>query len=203
MASQNPADTPVTADPVTLPDRSQNPAETDKAAPQGETSKNAAKKAAKLAKQAADKAEKAANANKGIGKSEAKKATSKAPKKKIEGAALIGIDVSKEEDFPGWYQQVLTKGDMLDYYDVSGCFILKVRLFSVPGMGILPSTFMVPLLMSHSLLLTLSGRRFKTGSMLRLRRLASRTARSLYSSPRMCCRERRITSKVSLLKLPG
>ncbi|KAF7122958.1 hypothetical protein CNMCM5793_001134 [Aspergillus hiratsukae] len=125
MASQNPADTPVTADPVTLPDRSQNPAETDKAALQGETSKNAAKKAAKLAKQAADKAEKAANANKGIGKSEAKKATTKAPKKKIEGAALIGIDVSKEEDFSGWYQQVLTKGDMLDYYDVSGCFILK------------------------------------------------------------------------------
>jgi prolyl-tRNA synthetase len=124
MASQNPADTPVATDPVTLPDRSQNPADVDKAAPQGETSKNAAKKAAKLAKQAAEKAEKAAN--KGIGKSEAKKATSKAPKKKIEGAALIGIDVSKEEDFSGWYQQVLTKGDMLDYYDVSGCFILKV-----------------------------------------------------------------------------
>jgi hypothetical protein len=199
MASQNSADAPVAADPVTLPDRSQNPAETDKAAPQGETSKNAAKKAAKLAKQAAEKAEKAAN--KGIGKSEAKKATLKAPKKKIEGAALIGIDVSKEEDFPGWYQQVLTKGDMLDYYDVSGCFILKVRLLS--GTGILPSTIIVPLLMSHSLLLTLSGRRFRTGSMQRSRRLASRTARSLYSSPRMCCRERRITSKVSLLKLLG
>jgi prolyl-tRNA synthetase len=41
---------------------------------------------------------------------------------------LIGIDVGKEEDFPDWYQQVLTKGDMLDYYDVSGCYILKVRM---------------------------------------------------------------------------
>jgi prolyl-tRNA synthetase len=49
-----------------------------------------------------------------------------AAKKKIEGAALIGIDVAKEDDFSGWYQQVLTKGDMLDYYDVSGCYILKV-----------------------------------------------------------------------------
>ncbi|CAK42588.1 hypothetical protein CBS63078_9546 [Aspergillus niger] len=124
MASQTSADAaaPVEAPaPQTLPDRSQNPAEAD--APQGEVSKNAAKKAAKLAKQAADKAEKAAN--KGIGKQEAKKPAAKAPKKKIEGAALIGIDVAKEEDFPGWYQQVLTKGDMLDYYDVSGCFILK------------------------------------------------------------------------------
>ncbi|KAH8696658.1 hypothetical protein BGW36DRAFT_398144 [Talaromyces proteolyticus] len=109
-----------------LPDRTQNPAEGK--APEGEISKNAAKKAAKAAKLAAGKAEKA---NKGIGKSEAKMPTSKAPKKKIEGAALIGIDVSKEEDFPSWYQQVLTKGEMLDYYDVSGCFILKPASYFV------------------------------------------------------------------------
>lgn len=129
MSSQAPADAAVPAESPaaqTLPDRTQAPA--DAAAPQGEVSKNAAKKAAKLAKLAQDKAEKKAGnaANKGIGKQEAKKPASKAPKKKIDGAALIGIDVSKEEDFPSWYQQVLTKGDMLDYYDVSGCFILKV-----------------------------------------------------------------------------
>ena len=45
-------------------------------------------------------------------------------KKKIEGAALIGIDVAKDADFSEWYQQVLTKGDFLDYYDVSGCVSL-------------------------------------------------------------------------------
>ena len=119
MASQNDA-----AAAQTLPDRTQNPAE-DKA-PEGEMSKNAAKKAAKAAKLAEEKAAKAAN--KGIGKPEAKQSSSKAAKKKIDGAALIGIDVSKEEDFPSWYQQVLTKGEMLDYYDVSGCFILKVSV---------------------------------------------------------------------------
>lgn len=118
MASETPADNPVATNP-TLPDRT-----ADNAAPQGEVSKNAAKKAAKLAKQASDKADK--NVNKGIGKSEAKKPTSKAQGKKSDGPALIGIDVTKEEDFPGWYQQVLTKGDMLDYYNVSGCFVLKV-----------------------------------------------------------------------------
>lgn len=107
-----------------LPDRTQNPAE-DKA-PEGEISKSAAKKAAKAAKLAEEKAAKALN--KGIGKSEAKQSSSKSSKKKIDGAALIGIDVSKDEDFPSWYQQVLTKGEMLDYYDVSGCFILKVGL---------------------------------------------------------------------------
>ncbi|KAJ5938915.1 proline--tRNA ligase [Penicillium verhagenii] len=115
MADQNPVDaaTPGAAAPQTLPDRTQPPADN------ANESKNAAKKAAKAAKMAADKAAKAAN------KGNAKQEPKKAPKKKVEGAALIGIDVSKEEDFPTWYSQVLTKGDMLDYYDVSGCFILK------------------------------------------------------------------------------
>ncbi|KAL1972826.1 hypothetical protein VTN31DRAFT_6368 [Thermomyces dupontii] len=118
-------DTPV----QTLPDRTQQPPAEEQ---QGGMSKNAAKKAAKAAKLAADKAEKtAANADKGIGKSEAKKGPTKSSKKKIEGAALIGIDVAKEDDFPTWYQQVLTKGDMLDYYDVSGCFILKPSAYFI------------------------------------------------------------------------
>jgi prolyl-tRNA synthetase len=98
MASENPAETPVQGDaaPQTLPDRTQNPADN-----QGE-SKNAAKKAAKAAKLAADKANKANKANKGdnaASKSD-KQAPKKAPKKKIEGAALIGIDVSKVRFLP-------------------------------------------------------------------------------------------------------
>lgn len=156
MASQNPSEDPASgaAAPQTLPDRTQNPADN-----QAGESKNAAKKAAKIAKQAADKADK--GANKGIAKQEAKKA----PKKKVEGAALIGIDVSKEEDFPGWYQQVLTKGDMLDYYDVSGCFILKV----ISMASILR---LVPVLTYLSLRRTSSGRRSKTGSTSASRRWA-------------------------------
>lgn len=46
-------------------------------------------------------------------------------KKKIEGAALIGIDVAKEADLGEWYQQVITKGQMISYYDVAGCYILE------------------------------------------------------------------------------
>lgn len=94
----------------------------------GKISKNAQKKADKQAKLAEEKANKSAtNTTKEAGRSEAKKATNKhTPKsKKIEGAALIGIDVAREDDFSGWYQQVLTKGEFLDYYDVSGCYILK------------------------------------------------------------------------------
>ncbi|KAI4106806.1 MAG: hypothetical protein L6R37_002008 [Teloschistes peruensis] len=97
-----------------------------------EVSKNALKKAQKQERLAAEKANKSAtNTTKELGRAEAKKAVSKAPKKKIEGAALIGIDVSKEDDFSGWYQQVLSKGDMLDYYDISGCYILKPASFFI------------------------------------------------------------------------
>lgn len=91
-----------------------------------EISKNAQKKADKQAKLAAEKANKSATSGvKEAGKAGAKKAVNK-PTKKKEGDPLISINASKEDDFSGWYQQVLTKGEMLDYYDVSGCYILKV-----------------------------------------------------------------------------
>ncbi|KKK23559.1 hypothetical protein AOCH_004146 [Aspergillus ochraceoroseus] len=126
MASQVPADT--TGASQTLPDRTQTPASGD--APQGEVSKNAAKKAAKQAEMAAKKAEKAAKAGQAGQAGKGQKAGAKGAKANPD-KALIGIDVSKEEDFPGWYQQVLTKGDMLDYYDVSGCYILKPASYSI------------------------------------------------------------------------
>ena len=86
-------------------------------------SKNALKKAAKNDKKAADKQNSLAQTS----KAEATKATSKPAAKnaKIQGAALIGVGVDKELDFAGWYQQVLTKGDLIDYYDVQGCYVLK------------------------------------------------------------------------------
>ena len=62
-------------------------------------------------------------------------------KKKIEGAALIGIDVAKEADFPEWYQQVLTKGDFLDYYDVSGCVSQDEIFESTLAKSMVPSVY--------------------------------------------------------------
>ncbi|CCF55531.1 hypothetical protein KAFR_0A00930 [Kazachstania africana CBS 2517] len=49
----------------------------------------------------------------------------------LEDAKLIGITVDKAKDFPGWYQQILTKGEMLDYYDVSGCYILRPPSYAI------------------------------------------------------------------------
>ncbi|KAK9448706.1 uncharacterized protein V1518DRAFT_417979 [Limtongia smithiae] len=53
------------------------------------------------------------------------------PPKADSKPALISITAPKEEDFPSWYQQVLTKGEMLEYYDVSGCYIMKPGSYSV------------------------------------------------------------------------
>ena len=50
---------------------------------------------------------------------------------KIEGAVKIAIGVKKEVDFPEWYTNVLLKSGMLDYYSVSGCYILRPWSFSI------------------------------------------------------------------------
>lgn len=50
---------------------------------------------------------------------------------KLDDAKLIGVTVDKEKDFSGWYQQILTKGEMLDYYDVSGCYIMRPASYAI------------------------------------------------------------------------
>ena len=70
---------------------------------------------------------------------------------KIDGAVQIAIGVKKEVDFSAWYQnvcqidvenistnrccpdfvQVLLKADMLEYYSVSGCYILRPWSYSI------------------------------------------------------------------------
>ncbi|CAF0785356.1 unnamed protein product [Didymodactylos carnosus] len=37
----------------------------------------------------------------------------------------LGIEIKKEEDISGWYGQVVRKGELIENYDVSGCYILR------------------------------------------------------------------------------
>jgi len=48
-------------------------------------------------------------------------------KKKLDDVALIGITAKKEEDLAAWYQEILLKGDFLEYSDIPGCYIINVR----------------------------------------------------------------------------
>lgn len=70
-----------------------------------EQSKSALKKAEKQAKMAAEKAAKAAKqATLAVGQG-----------KKTDD--IIGITVKKDEDFSAWYQEVVLKAEMIEYYN--------------------------------------------------------------------------------------
>jgi len=47
------------------------------------------------------------------------------------GQTRLGLEAKKEEDLPEWYSQVLQKAEMLDYYDVSGCYILRPWSYAI------------------------------------------------------------------------
>jgi bifunctional glutamyl/prolyl-tRNA synthetase len=41
------------------------------------------------------------------------------------------MEAKKEECLADWYSQVITKAEMLEYYDVSGCYILRPWAYSI------------------------------------------------------------------------
>lgn len=79
-----------------------------------EQSKSALKKAEKAAKMAAAKAEKAA------------KQTNLPVVGGKKTDDIIGITVSKSENFSQWYQEVVLKAELIEYYtEISGFFIMR------------------------------------------------------------------------------
>ncbi|XP_058055585.1 bifunctional glutamate/proline--tRNA ligase [Anopheles bellator] len=43
----------------------------------------------------------------------------------------LGLEATKEDNLSEWYSQVITKGEMIEYYDVSGCYILRHWSFAI------------------------------------------------------------------------
>ena len=41
------------------------------------------------------------------------------------------MEARKEEDLSDWYSQVLTKAEMIEYYDISGCYVLRPWSYSI------------------------------------------------------------------------
>ncbi|KAJ2159463.1 hypothetical protein GGF46_003007 [Coemansia sp. RSA 552] len=61
----------------------------------------------------------------------APKPAKKAVKIETTGTEKLGIEYLKEGDFAKWYQEVVVKAELLDYYDVSGCYILRPASYYV------------------------------------------------------------------------
>lgn len=43
----------------------------------------------------------------------------------------LGLEAKKEENLSDWFSQVITKSEMIEYYDVSGCYILRPWSYSI------------------------------------------------------------------------
>ena len=50
---------------------------------------------------------------------------------KKENADQKGLEFSKEGNFPKWYEQVIVKSEMIEFYDISGCYILRPWAFNL------------------------------------------------------------------------
>ncbi|KAI0226370.1 hypothetical protein L0F63_002743 [Massospora cicadina] len=82
------------------------------------------------------------------------KLVAREPKEEDAAVAKIGIEYKKGENFPMWYRQVLIKGEMIEYYDVSGCYISSALLAffdkAITELGVEPAYF--PLFVSQTVL---------------------------------------------------
>jgi prolyl-tRNA synthetase len=76
------------------------------------------------------------NNNKEEKKPAEKKQTEKpkkaAEKKEVdESKSKLAVSCGKEEDFSTWYSDTIIKSEMIEYYDISGCYILRPWSYSI------------------------------------------------------------------------
>lgn len=90
-------------------------------------------KAPKQAKSQNKPEKSAAKTNKKDNKSEPKESNKKTNEKQsnVKKQTRLGLEAQKETDLPGWYSQIITKGEMIEYYDVSGCYILRPWSYAI------------------------------------------------------------------------
>merc|ERR1719167_178860 len=43
----------------------------------------------------------------------------------------LGMEAKKADNLADWYSQIIIKAEMLEYYDVSGCYILRPWSYSI------------------------------------------------------------------------
>ncbi|XP_013406588.1 bifunctional glutamate/proline--tRNA ligase isoform X2 [Lingula anatina] len=51
--------------------------------------------------------------------------------REVKKVTRLGLEAKKEENLSEWYTQVITKAEMIEYYDVSGCYILRPWSYSI------------------------------------------------------------------------
>ncbi|XP_063299887.1 bifunctional glutamate/proline--tRNA ligase isoform X2 [Pelobates fuscus] len=88
---------------------------------------NKSEKQAKQPKQGEGQKKKESNKEQGNGSSGSGAGEGQGPKKQTR----LGLEAKKEENLADWYSQVITKSELIEYYDVSGCYILRPWAFAI------------------------------------------------------------------------
>ncbi|KAI4319920.1 hypothetical protein MLD38_033459 [Melastoma candidum] len=52
-------------------------------------------------------------------------------KKEVKKETELGLSIKKDENFGDWYQEVVVNGEMIEYYDISGCYILRTWAMAI------------------------------------------------------------------------
>ncbi|XP_078149879.1 proline--tRNA ligase, cytoplasmic-like isoform X1 [Carex rostrata] len=61
----------------------------------------------------------------------ATKPTKPAKKKEVKKETKLGMAVKKDDNFGEWYSEVVVNSEMIEYYDISGCYILRPQAISI------------------------------------------------------------------------
>ncbi|KAK3036118.1 hypothetical protein RJ639_031699 [Escallonia herrerae] len=59
------------------------------------------------------------------------KANTKGKEKEVKKETKLGLSVKKDDNFGEWYSEVVVNGEMIEYYDISGCYILRPWTMSI------------------------------------------------------------------------
>jgi len=62
---------------------------------------------------------------------EVKKKQEEVDESGLKKVTRLGLEAKKEESLSDWYSQIITKSELIEYYDVSGCYILRPWAFSI------------------------------------------------------------------------
>ncbi|KFG64948.1 prolyl-tRNA synthetase (ProRS) [Toxoplasma gondii RUB] len=57
----------------------------------------------------------------------------KAPgaKEAVTDSSMLGVTAKKDENFSEWYTQAIVRSEMIEYYDISGCYIMRPWAFHI------------------------------------------------------------------------
>ncbi|KAI8522495.1 hypothetical protein RHMOL_Rhmol13G0001600 [Rhododendron molle] len=56
---------------------------------------------------------------------------SQGKKKEVKKETGLGLSAKKDENFGEWYSEVVVSGELIEYYDISGCYILRPWTMSI------------------------------------------------------------------------